>query len=118
MLPKLLFDWGVFPLLYGYIVLDNRDYHVEQGDQVVLTTGLQKVHLSQTGVDKVAFESVHALIYFHMFAGAIWDEFVGKTKINEVHLWCAVGKDVDHNIFELYVVVGSMRGVNNPENVD
>lgn len=53
-----------------------------------------------------------------MFAGAVRYKLVGKTKINEVNLWCAVGKDVDHDIFELYVVVGSMRSVNDSENVN
>ena len=53
-----------------------------------------------------------------MFSGAIRDEFVGKTEVNEVHLRCATGSYVDHDIFELYVVVSAMRGVNNPENVD
>lgn len=69
-------------------------------------------------MDEVAPECFNALVFFHVVSGAIWDEFVGKAIINKVHLWSAIRKDVDHDIFELQVVVGSMRGVQNPENVD
>ena len=69
-------------------------------------------------MDEVTFERVDALVFFHMLSRAIRHEFVRKTIVNEVHLRCPVGKNVDHDIFELYVVVGSMRGVDDLKYVD